>query len=189
MNLITQFNVLIHPDYHAMNVKPPQINLYPLQTHLRSMWEKRAQFIRKDPSLMLIYISSLDQKELSLGLQNPSALENPVQLVDIERIKRFQELLGDRFNLIANQAPITRELLVSQADQEPVSYDPENSKLFAFGEYFGGQYTCVERLGGIVQKKLDIPWVTYLTDYCFGIDSVIEVERWRGYKGAGPERF
>lgn len=174
--------MLVHPDYHAMKVIPVQEELHPLQIGLKRKWSRKFEAIHDDESSMLFYVTALEQYELSRGLRNTYDLGNFIKQQDIERIKRLQEMLGERLVLIANHIPITRELLIGGEGQESVTFDPEIARLFVFGEYYGGRFTCVETWGEAAKKALAVPQAVYLTDLCLGTDVVREVELWRKHR-------
>ncbi|MFA5894208.1 MAG: hypothetical protein WC851_00355 [Candidatus Shapirobacteria bacterium] len=174
---ITQIDVLIHPDFYQM--KNPSMPLHQIQKDLRSLWDERVNELRNSGDGVLIYFSNMPKDELAMGMRNKNSLDNDIKRGDIDRIKRYQRELGDRFILFSELEQPSAEQLKDIFSSRGFSYEPDETKLCPYGEAFDA---CVTAWGYHIKTVLQIPNSNY-DFYTEGMSLTFEdtkvIDSWR----------
>ena len=147
---IKSVNLLVHPDYsQAYGGRPTTFG----DLIRRRRWDSRTVGTAMDPGSILLYFSVFTANNVH-SMPPIHSLSDQLRRIDSDRIRRYSEILGDRFFLFpADLLPLRKELN-KKFRKKGFSYDPTSMRLTAYGEYFDA---CVLVWGTHIQDELRIP--------------------------------
>lgn len=177
MSRISTVHVLVHPDYNARNDTHAHLGLHPIQKDLRASWEGQAITISKSPCELLVYISAFGIDKL----RNDSTKVTDRDVIledDLDRIRRFSDLLGDRLVILPNDFHAVVGLFNKAVKRNNLTFDTDSLQVRAFGEYYEG---CVKTWGNLISKALGVSDERYSTEreLSFQTGSMKTVNEWR----------
>lgn len=151
---INQFDVLVHPDFHLRWVEKPVLSASHIRR--RQRWDQRVVELKRNNQAVLLHFSSFLQLYGVSGVIDRG--NNKIYKDELERIRRYKDQLGNRYLLFAgNERPLfetLQRILIIRG----LSYDPQNSVLYAYGEYYP---RCVEGWRKHLVKELGIADVNH----------------------------
>ncbi len=133
MRKITSVNVLVHPDFDAREHFTDSSELSPTQLDLRSRWEERVRQIAEQDDAILIYLTALSPEVSRRVLDDEDLIPNSLIKDEVQRIKRWGNILGNRFVLFHEDDEITHGKF-NELTRGEFIVDQE-AQLVSFGEY------------------------------------------------------
>ena len=142
--LITQIDLLVHPDYHLVDQFRPDLRE---KRSLRDKWDERVIQIAKQNTVLLYFQASMLNSRLGLWMG-----EN-YQEIDQDRRKRYAEILGYNFFQFTTWEQPTSNKLAWMFRQRNLRYNEKETNLFVYGEYLE---LCVVTLQDYMERTLGI---------------------------------
>lgn len=157
---IKEITVLVHPDHTQR--RSGYLYRSPWQEELRRRWDFRVEKLEKNSNGILIYFSDIITEMLQKYFND--SLEPPkLDKEELDRIKRYRQVLGDRFFLFGhNDHPETSDFnCLFRERGMTISVNNVELTMTAMGEWYEG---CVNAWGQEVKAALGILDENYYLD-------------------------
>ena len=165
---ITQVDLLVHPDYHLIGEDEP--NSDPAQMKLRKRWDERITELAENKQALLFYFPGIPLSGRMPGDRVEVSFE--LRIDEAERRIKYERLLKDRFFIFNDWEKHVGKTLFPEFKARGFTYNPQTTKLIAYGEYL---HLCVGTWQDETGLVLDIPTQNHTTLADLSVASTISL--------------
>lgn len=138
--IITQIDVLVHPEYNRLRLAKELPIPLGEQDALRQRWFERGIMLSHNANSLLIHHSLFIDHFPGIGDGSKTFIKThdrpDLWALETERIRNFKMLLGDRYILFgAYHYPSSAEL-AGLLESREMAIDPDKARVLAYGEYY-----------------------------------------------------